>query len=138
MRNIRYIVFHCTATQANVRVSSILRYWREKLKWKNPGYHFIVDSQGSTTQLQELNKVANGVKGYNTNAIHVCYIGGIDVLGKAKDTRTSAQKIGLEALAKSLKAMFPNAKMQGHRDFKGVNKACPSFDVKKWLKEIKI
>jgi len=29
------------------------------------------------------------------------------------------------------KKQFPNAIVQGHKDFKGVVKACPSFEAKK-------
>jgi N-acetylmuramoyl-L-alanine amidase len=28
---------------------------------------------------------------------------------------------------------YPQAKVFGHRDFPGVKKACPSFDVRQWL-----
>jgi N-acetylmuramoyl-L-alanine amidase len=31
----------------------------------------------------------------------------------------------------SWKKKYPTAIIQGHRDFSGVNKACPSFDAKK-------
>ena len=37
-------------------------------------------------------------------------------------------------LIKSLKALFPGATVHGHNEFAA--KACPSFDVKKWQKEV--
>jgi len=39
-------------------------------------------------------------------------------------------------IVKELKEQFPKAIICGHRDFAGVKKDCPSFDVKKWLKEV--
>ena len=33
-----------------------------------------------------------------------------------------------------LRNKYPNAIIQGHRDFDGVRKSCPRFDVKEWLK----
>ena len=33
---------------------------------------------------------------------------------------------------------FPQIKIVGHCDLPGVNKACPAFDVAKWLKSIGI
>jgi N-acetylmuramoyl-L-alanine amidase len=30
--------------------------------------------------------------------------------------------------------LYPNAVVQGHRDFPKVTKACPSFDAKAWAK----
>lgn len=138
MRNIRYIVLHCTATPQNTKVSSIVNYWRNTLKWKHVGYHFIIDIHGNITQLQPLEKPTNGVKGYNAEAIHISYIGGIDKQGKPKDTRTPAQYNAMTGLVKALSAAYPKSKILGHRDFKGVIKACPSFEVSQYLKQIKL
>ena len=41
-----------------------------------------------------------------------------------------AQKKALFDLLKKLKKQFPKAIIQGHRDFPGVKKACPSFNAK--------
>jgi len=126
MRNIKYIVIHCTGTSANVSPSSIVRYWRESLGWKNPGYHYIIDSTGNLEALQQEKKIANGVKGINRKCIHVAYIGG----DKGEDTRTKEQKITLKTVIEVLKNRYPNAEIKGHCDFKGVPKTCPNFDVK--------
>jgi len=67
----------------------------------------------------------------NHSIINVCYIGGVDKLGKPIDNRTAAQKRQLMTRLKALKTMFPNAVIQGHRDFPNVAKACPCFDAKK-------
>lgn len=32
--------------------------------------------------------------------------------------------------------MFTAAEVLGHRDFPGVKKECPSFDVRTWLKTV--
>ena len=138
MRAINYIVIHTTATDQNAKVESILRYWREKRGWKNPGYHFIIDKYGFITQLQPLSKPSNGVKGHNFESINISYIGGIDEKGNPKDTRTQQQYDAMTGLIKALHGVFPKATIQGHRDFPGVHKACPSFEVKDYLKEIKL
>lgn len=138
MRSIEYIVLHCTATDQETKVSAILRYWREKLGWKHPGYHFIIDFDGHITQLQPLSKPSNGVRGYNAHSVHISYVGGIDRRGKAKDTRTPAQYSAMQGLVKALHAVYPKAKVRGHRDFPRVNKNCPSFEVKEYLKEIEL
>ena len=130
MREIKYIVFHCTATSQNTKVESIVKYWKEKLGWKNPGYHHIVKPDGMIVDLQPIEQPSNGVAGYNKNAIHISYIGGKDF-----DNRTEKQKITLRRLARHYKRLFPNAEMLGHRDFPKVTKSCPRFDVKNWLKE---
>ena len=130
MRRIDYIVIHCTATSWDTEVESIQRYWKERLGWRNPGYHFIIDHVGTVTQLQPLEKASNGVRGYNSNSIHVSYIGGKDV-----DDRTISQQIAMAGLVKGLHAMFPDAKIQGHRDFPNVKKSCPRFDAIPWAEQ---
>ncbi len=138
MRTIKYIVIHCTATSRDAKVEAIVRYWREKLKWKNAGYHFIIDKTGCVTPLQPLDKPSNGVRGYNANSIHISYIGGVDENSKPKDTRTREKYVAMAALVKALKGTYPDAGVLGHRDFPRVKKACPSFEVNQFLKELKI
>lgn len=133
-RNIKNIVIHCTATGIKAKLESIKNYWKNKLGWKSPGYHYIIDYLGNVTQLLSESKIANGVKGHNSESIHISYIGGIDFEGKAYDTRSYAQEVSMFDLIVKLSTKYPNAQILGHRDFQGVKKDCPSFDVKAWLK----
>jgi len=135
MREIKYIVIHCTATQPNTKKESILNYWKNTLKWKSVGYHRLIDANGIIHELARYEQVTNGVKGYNSESIHFSYIGGVDEYNNPKDTRTLKQKESLLYLIKQAKKQFPNAIVQGHRDF-GANKACPSFDAKSEYKDI--
>lgn len=137
-RKVNHIVIHCTATQPEAKIESIKRYWREKKGWKSPGYHFIIEANGDSTQLQAVSLQTNGVKGHNHDSVHISYIGGINKAGKPKDTRTPEQIASMIALIKMLKEIYPDADVLGHRDFQGVKKACPSFDVKSWLKTIEL
>lgn len=134
MRKIEYIVLHCTATPVNTSVQSILNYWRNHLGWRNPGYHYLIEQSGEVHELLPLASVSNGVAGYNSNSIHISYIGGVDKNGKALDNRSSRQILEQIRLLIMLKTLFPNARIQGHRDFPKVAKACPSFDTRAWLK----
>jgi len=136
MRDIKYIVIHCTATQPNTKKEAILSYWKNTLKWKTVGYHRLIDANGVIHELAKYEQTTNGVKGYNSESIHFSYIGGIDESGRPKDTRTIKQKESLLYLVKQAKKQFPNAIVQGHKDFKGVAKACPSFDAKNEYKAI--
>ena len=132
MRTIKYIAIHCTATPQSATIDSIRNYWKNVLKWKQPGYHYIVKPDGSVVNLLDIDKISNGVKGYNHETINISYIGGIDeASGNPKDTRTDAQKVAIKNLLIQLRAKCPHAIIQGHRDFPNVKKACPSFDAKK-------
>jgi N-acetylmuramoyl-L-alanine amidase len=136
MRTITHIVVHCSATGQDAKVEAIQRYWKQNLGWKSPGYHYIIEADGKETQLLSIAQPSNGVKGWNKSIINVCYIGGVNKLGKAADNRTDAQKRQLMTRLKALKTMFPNAIIQGHKDFPNVAKACPSFDAKTEYKNI--
>ena len=136
MREIKYIAVHCTATPQTATVSSIQNYWKNVLKWKMPGYHFIIKPDGEVVQLLEIEKVSNGVKGFNSVSINISYIGGVDSQNKPIDNRTENQKKALLNLLKKLKKQFPKAIIQGHRDFPDVKKACPSFDAKEEYKNL--
>ena len=131
MRTINYIVVHCTATQPNAKIEDIKRYWRENLKWKSPGYHYMIKANGEVVHTLPIDQVSNGVAGWNSQIINISYIGGVDKNNNPKDTRTPEQKASILKLLKELKLKFPKAKIQGHRDFPNVHKACPSFDAKK-------
>lgn len=134
MRPINYIVLHCTAGPQTQTVNEIQSYWRNSLGWKDPGYHFLIKTNGEAVQLLPIEKPSNGVKGFNANSIHISYIGGVDKAGRALDNRTPEQiRTQIELITK-YKAMFPKAEIKGHRDFPGVTKECPSFDVRTWLK----
>lgn len=124
MRTIKYIAVHCTATSQDAKVESILAYWKRK-GWRNPGYHYLIDKHGEIHKLHPEEKISNGVRGFNSVSINVCYIG-----GKDKDDRTDIQKAIMLGLLKDLKARYPDAIIQGHRDFPNVKKSCPRFNAK--------
>lgn len=141
MRKIDRIFVHCTGSQKGATVNDILRTFKA-LGWKNPGYHYIIDADGYTTQLLSHDKIANGVKGYNANSIHIAYIGGLDKKGKQYDSRTPEQKKEIIELLKILRAKYPSAVILGHRDISpdtnrnGIVeqcefiKGCPLFNAK--------
>lgn len=147
MRTIRYIVLHCTAGPQNQTVKDISSYWKKTLGWKRPGYHHLITADGEDHALQAIELPSNGVAGYNNQLINISYTGGVKD-GKPYDNRTLAQLNTMEALVYKYHGMFPDAKIVGHRDFSpdknrdGIiqsnewMKACPSFSVSEWLKEI--
>lgn len=138
LNHITDIVVHCAACPQDTKVEAIQRYWRENLKWRRPGYHRLIRPDGSIAVLQGYNIPTNGVAGHNATSIHISYIGGVDKNNKPIDNRTPQQLAAMILLITELKALCPNATIRGHRDFPGVAKACPSFDVATWLKTVGI
>lgn len=152
-RTISLIVVHCTGTSSGASLEAIKNYWRKKLKWKRAGYHYMIDSNGKLIQTANLNDMTNGVKGHNTHAIHVAYIGGTTTNERgrtvAADTRTTAQRTSLRSLLEQLHHTFPKALILGHRDLSpDLNrngridpgeriKACPCFDAVKEYRDLR-
>lgn len=142
-RNIKYIAVHCTAGNPKQTVRDLEAIFR-KNGWKNPGYHYVVTVDGKIHQMLDEGKVSNGVRGYNSVCINIAYTGGLNNL----DTRSDEQKKSLVSLLKLLRKKYPNAVIQGHRDFSpDLNKngkiekcewikTCPCFDAKTEYKEI--
>jgi hypothetical protein len=141
MRTIKFIVVHCTASYQTETIDGLRKEFKRK-GWKNPGYHYVVAADGKVTQMLLDEKISNGVKGFNSISINVAYIGGIDSNGKPIDNRSAEQKKSLRILLKMLHKKYPNAIIQGHRDFSpDLNKndkiepfeyikACPCFNAK--------
>lgn len=133
MRDIRRIFIHCTAGSQKQTLKDLLKEFKNK-GWKSPGYHYVVFPDGKIECLLNEEQVSNGVQGYNSTAINVAYVGGIDNKGRAVDNRTEAQKESLLTLLKDLKRKYPNAHIMGHRDIWGKDpskwkKQCPCFDA---------
>lgn len=128
MRNIDKIIVHCSATPEgrNFTVKDI-DAWHRQQGYKKIGYHYVIYLDGSIHKGREESEIGAHCKGYNASSIGICYIGGTDNNGKAKDTRTAAQKEALIKLLKELKAKYPKAKIYSHRDF--AQKECPSFNA---------
>jgi len=140
MRDIKRIFVHCTASSQKWGVKDLWAEFKAK-GWKNPGYHYVITADGSIHQMLAIEEVSNGVQGYNSTAINIAYVGGIDSNGKAVDNRTEAQKKAMLTLLTQLKKQFPNAEIMGHRDIWGSDKSkwkkmCPCFNAKDEYKDL--
>ena len=152
MQKLKYLVLHCTATPEGLEVSSsdILHWHTDPVSkggrgWKQVGYTDMIHLDGKVERLVKNNEdanvdpweITNGVAGKNSVSRHVVYVGGVGKDGKtAKDTRTPQQLKALEEYVKDFHKRFPSVRIVGHNELAA--KACPSFDVKKWLKQIGI
>ena len=149
---LKYLVIHCTATPEGREVTSDeIRAWHTRPKlmggrgWKQVGYSEMIHLDGGIEKLVDNNnddvvdpwEITNGVAGYNSVSRHIVYVGGVAADGKTpKDTRTPEQKEALKQYVTEFKRQHPGVAIVGHNELAA--KACPSFDVKKWLYEIGI
>lgn len=135
MLPIKYLTVHCAATPEgrDVKTATITAW--DKAKFGQTSYHWVIEIDG--TMIRTLADAARGAHtgGHNTGNIGICYVGGMDRQMKAaKDTRTPAQKKALRTLIRTYQERYPGIVVRGHRDWPGVSKACPSFDVPAWVK----
>jgi N-acetylmuramoyl-L-alanine amidase len=131
-RPIREIILHCSATpEGRVTTVADIKSWHLARGFNDIGYHYVVHIDGRVSLGRPINVIGAHVEGHNSGTIGVCYIGGTDLNGKAKDTRTPAQKEMLIALFTELAETYPSIlKISGHNQYdKG--KACPCFNVEK-------
>lgn len=151
-KELNYLVIHCTATPKGREVTSDeIRKWHTGpvseggRGWKQVGYTDMVHLDGRIERLVQNNgddvvdpwEITNGAKGYNFVSRHIVYVGGTAEDGRTpEDTRTPEQKKALESYVTDFHRRFPKVKIVGHNDIAA--KACPSFDVRRWLLSIGI
>ena len=134
MRKIDKIIIHCTATpEGRVVTVKDVDTWHKERGFSGIGYHYLIGLNGEVWTGRPIEQIGAHTLGYNENSVGVCYVGGCAQDMKPKDTRTAAQKLALTKLVKELKAKYPAATIHGHYEYAA--KACPSFDVKQWIKE---
>jgi len=131
---IQFLTIHCAATPEgrDVKAATISQW--DQARFGQTSYHHVVELDGTAVQTLPDDVKGAHVGGHNTGNIGVCYVGGMDALNRApKDTRTPAQKTALRAIVEQYRKAHPGIIVRGHRDWPGVKKACPSFDVGKDL-----
>jgi N-acetylmuramoyl-L-alanine amidase len=135
------IVIHCADTLASQDFSAAdIRGWHiNERRWADIGYHFVIRRDGSVEVGRPVWAVGAGVQGWNANSIHICLVGGRRKGGGEENNFTPAQWRSLRALVLTLRELDEGSeRIVGHRDYPGVDKYCPSFDVAAWLASEKI
>jgi len=131
----KFLTIHCSATPEGRAVTADQITQWDKAKFGQTSYHWVVELNGLMVRTLRDDQKGAHVAKHNTGNIGICYIGGVDKHMEPKDTRTDAQKKSLLTLIRTYTERYPGITIRGHRDWPGVNKACPSFDVSKWLAE---
>lgn len=134
MRKINEIILHCSATVEgkDFTVKDIDK-WHKSRGFKGIGYHYVIYRDGTVAPGRNINEIGAHTTGHNSYSIGICYIGGLDKNGKAKDTRTPEQKLAMYKLVSDLLRCYPEARVGCHNEF--ANKACPCFNRFQFLRE---
>lgn len=131
----KYLTIHCAATPEGRHVTADQITSWDKAKFGQTSYHWVIELDGKKVRTLRDDQRGAHVGKANTGNLGICYIGGVGKAMNPKDTRTDAQKKSLLTLIRTYKERYPGIIIRGHRDWPGVRKACPSFDVSEWLAE---
>lgn len=127
------IFVHCSATKPSQDVGvREIRQWHKQQGWLDVGYHFIIKRDGTVEEGRPVDVVGSHVKDWNSKSVGVCLVGGIDDKAKFAANFTPSQMHSLKVKLGELKALYPQADIKAHHDV--APKACPSFDLGRWLK----
>ncbi|MCQ2281912.1 MAG: N-acetylmuramoyl-L-alanine amidase [Bacteroidales bacterium] len=131
MRTLNEIIIHCSATkEGHPFTVDDIRRWHKAQGYADIGYHYVIYLDGSVHAGRPIEQAGAHTYGHNAHSIGICYIGGLDPGGKAKNTLSTRQEQSLVRLIKELRQQFGPLALHGHNEYAA--KACPSFDVQRW------
>lgn len=148
-RNHLFFFLHCAACPPWEKFDGL---WIERFHtitkgWSRCGYEAIINLNGSLHVVKDMNNDDSvssmdytfGTRVFNKMASHICYVGGVSGQRKhgkfpPEDTRTEAQLKSMETIIKYKLLTIPDLIIVGHNQVQA--KACPSFDVPKYLQSI--
>jgi N-acetylmuramoyl-L-alanine amidase len=143
LTDIRYIVVHCAATPASMDIGrKEIDLWHRQRGFLEIGYHSVIRRDGTIEAGRALDRPGAHALGFNEISLGVCLVGGVDVAGADSKPEANFTPAQMHALAnqidawKQLPIVRPDVQIKGHRDLPSPHsrlKACPSFDVDKWL-----
>lgn len=141
MRPMHGIILHCSATRpawmanskTSAKVAEIRRWHVKDRGWRDIGYHFLIDRDGTVASGRPIEQTGSHTQGRNTGTIGICLLGGH---GSAADDPfernfTPQQDAAARKLITDLRAKYGRLTLAGHNNFAA--KACPGFSVGKWF-----
>jgi N-acetylmuramoyl-L-alanine amidase len=142
-----FAFLHASANSENTKLTAkgIANYHTKPknqggLGWSRPGYNDVIETSGNHVVLISYNdddivqpsERANGAGEFNRISRHICYIGGLDRNGKAKNTLNAKQDSTLKYLLLDLVEKHPQILIVGHNQV--ANKSCPCMNVPQKLR----
>jgi len=136
------IIVHCTATPFGRDVDANDIDKMHLARWGRTsgiGYHYLVKEDGTLEKGRWADNIGAHAKGKNNGSIGIAYSGGLDSnLDVVEDGLSTKQRETLVTTLKTLKDLY-NVKISnivGHKEIKGVHKACPCMDMDKLREDV--
>lgn len=136
------IFVHCSATRpewmedapVDQKAKEIGRWHRTK-GWGMIGYHWVIDRNGAIAKGRDESMVGAHAAGHNTGSIGICLLGGhgSNENDHFRDNYTAEQETALLNLIEDIKTRTTIKQVRGHNEVAA--KACPGFNVKRWLEK---
>lgn len=147
MKKLKFLVIHCSATPKGRQVTKadIEKWHLQERGWSKVGYTDLIDIEGNLINLTPFDQdddvegweLTNGVRGINQISRHIVYAGGKSRdMVRYEDTRTLKQFEAMTDYVRYTVLRHPHILVAGHNQFAA--KACPSFDVPDYCKQIGI
>ena len=141
MRPVNEIIIHCTATRpgwwkdktAAEKTAELKRWHVEERGWRNLGYHYTIDRDGTITEGRPMSENGAHTKGRNKNTCGVALFGGFGSTSNDRfnENFTPEQMASLQQLIADLMNTYPITKVSGHNQYAA--KACPGFTVSNYF-----
>jgi len=133
-RKITSIAIHCSfSPQGRGDGANKIDEWHKERWGSGIGYHYVIDEMGRIAKGRWVDYPGAHVKGYNTNSIGICRIGGMREDGTAIFDATHMQIKALQKLTRLLISdnmyKLSPSDIFGHNEYPGVNKSCPLVNM---------
>ena len=135
MRQILRLYIHHSESPKDSTTTEGIRDWHVNHNgWRNIGYSFVIEADGSIHQGRPIEEAGAHVYGDNQESVGICVAGNFD-----REEPTVDQIASLITLLAELCAEYNihASNILGHRDHKGVKKTCPGKNLYSKLNKIR-
>ena len=132
------IILHCADTRPEwmsgrpiaEKVAEIRRWHVEQRGWRDIGYHWVIDRDGTVAPGRRETEIGAHVEGHNRGTIGICLLGGYGASASDPFEKnfTAAQAAAAKQLIAAIKGRTAIHKVSGHNEYAA--KACPGFEVR--------
>lgn len=141
---VREICFHTSATRIDwmsgktttAKFEEIKRWHVVDNGWKDIGYHWLIDRDGTTKAGRAMSVIGAGVAGHNRGVVHICLLGGHggSENDRFADHYTKEQLVAALDLMCAIHEKSNIDIVSGHNEYAA--KACPCFNVPQWHRRL--